>query len=88
MTLNFPNRSRSYDEAEQRIRFIGHDGMTEVRFSVEVAAFAKAKSDSDSAEDDYLAAFDAARVSIHDAARSAYAGSRKPLYVLTPSDFR
>ncbi|WP_159593564.1 DUF1488 family protein [Chelativorans xinjiangense] len=27
MTLTFPNRSRSYDEAEQRVRFIGHDDM-------------------------------------------------------------
>ena len=33
--LTFPNRSRSYDEAGQRIRFIGHDGMFEIAFAVE-----------------------------------------------------
>ena len=38
MTLTFPNRSRSYDEAGQRIRFLGHDGMFEVPFAIEIEA--------------------------------------------------
>ncbi len=88
MTLNFPNRSRSYDAAGQRIRFVGHDGMFEVPFFVEVGAISKTNSAPADAETDYLAAFDAARVSIHDVAREAYASSRKTMYVLTPSDFR
>ena len=35
MTLDFPNRSRSFDEARNAVRFIGHDGMFEVPFFVE-----------------------------------------------------
>ncbi|TIX53614.1 MAG: DUF1488 domain-containing protein, partial [Mesorhizobium sp.] len=42
MTLNFPNRSRSYDAAAKRIRFVGHDGMFEVPFFVEIAALSAA----------------------------------------------
>lgn len=84
MTLTFPNRSRSYDEAAQSIRFIGYDGMFEVRFSVEVEALSKTAS----AEADHLAAFDAARGSVHDVAREAYSHARKTVYVLTPADFR
>jgi hypothetical protein len=34
MALSFPNSARSYDEAHARIRFLGHDGMFEVRFYV------------------------------------------------------
>ncbi|RUX63638.1 DUF1488 family protein, partial [Mesorhizobium sp. M7A.F.Ca.US.014.04.1.1] len=41
MSLTFPNRSRSYDEAGQRIRFVGHDGMLQISFSVAADAMAK-----------------------------------------------
>lgn len=34
MALSFPNSARSYDEAHARVRFVGHDGMFEVRFYV------------------------------------------------------
>ena len=88
MALNFPNRSRSYDAAGQRIRFVGHDGMFEVPFFIEVGAIAKAKSTPATAEADYLAAFDDKRVAIMDVAREAYSHGRKNMYVLTASDFR
>lgn len=88
MALNFPNRSRSYDAAGQRIRFVGHDGMFEVPFTIDVGAIAKAKSAPATAEADYLAAFDDKRVAIMDVAREAYANGRKTIYVLTASDFR
>ncbi|RCS25621.1 DUF1488 domain-containing protein [Phyllobacterium salinisoli] len=87
MALTFPNRSRSYDDAHQRVRFIGHDGMFEVPFFIEVDAFSKPSS-SPSAEADYLAAFDAAVSSIHNVAREAYSNTRKNMYVLTSGDFR
>ncbi|WP_157020365.1 DUF1488 family protein [Mesorhizobium xinjiangense] len=38
MTLEFPNRSRSFDDVRNAVRFIGHDGMFEVPFFVEAAA--------------------------------------------------
>ena len=38
MTLEFLNPSRSFDEVRNAIRFIGHDGMFEVPFFVEVEA--------------------------------------------------
>lgn len=84
MTLTFPNRSRSYDEAGQRIRFIGHDGMFEVPFFVKTDALRPAAAD----EAHYLAAFDAARATIHDVAREIYGNARKTVYVLTAADFR
>lgn len=88
MALTFPNRSRSYDESGRRIRFIGHDGMFEVPFLVEVDALSKAKSREPGSETEHLAAFDAARESVHNVAREAYSHGRKNIYILTPADFR
>lgn len=87
MTLNFPNRSRSYDDAGKRIRFLGHDGTFEVPFFIETGALKLRLADA-SSEDDFLAAFDAARGSIQDVAREAYSYGRKNMYVLTSADFR
>jgi hypothetical protein len=84
MALTFPNRSRSYDTAHQRVRFLGHDGLIEVPFFIEAAAL----SNAGSAEEDNLAAFDAARGRILDVARQVYSYGRKNMYVLTPADFK
>lgn len=84
MTLTFHNRSRSYDEARHRVRFIGHDGVFEVPFFVETAALRAATA----GEAGYLAAFDASRATIHDVAREIYGNVRKTMYVLTARDFR
>ncbi len=86
MTLDFPNRSRSYDESRHAVRFIGHDGMFEVVFFVEANALARSGSGMPS-EADCLTAFDAARSSIHDMARKAYSG-RRGTYVLTVTGLR
>lgn len=40
VTLDFPNPSRSFDEVRNAVRFIGHDGMFEVRFFIEADALA------------------------------------------------
>lgn len=88
MALMFPNRSRSYDTAHQRVRFLGYDGLFEVPFFIETAAFSKARSNTHSAEEDYLAAFDAARGTILDVARDVYSSGRRNIYVLTPADFK
>jgi hypothetical protein len=86
LTLEFPNRSRSFDDARNAVRFIGHDGMFEVPFFVEAGALAKPGSAAPS-EADCLIAFDAARSSIHDVAREAYSHGRRNAYVLTATDF-
>jgi hypothetical protein len=82
MSLSFPNQSRSYEEAGKRIRFIGHDGMFEIPFFAGADLFPAATSEAG-----YLSAFDATRVAIYKAARRAYSGARRPLYVLTRADF-
>jgi hypothetical protein len=87
MTLAFPNRSRSYDAARKAIRFLGYDGTFEVPFFVEVQAL-KASQPAVDNETRYLAAFDAARISIQDVAREVYSHGRKRLYVLTAYDFK
>lgn len=88
MALTFPNRSRSYDEAGRRIRFIGYDGMFEIPFCVQVEALPLQKPPLAGGEADYLAAFDAARGTIQDVAREAYSNGRKKMFVLTAADFR
>jgi hypothetical protein len=83
MALNFPNRSRSFDEVRRAVRFLGYDGMFEVQFLVQAEALV---SSSEVTSADCLAAFDAARDSIYEAARKAYARGRST--TLTPADFR
>ena len=87
MTLAFLNRSRSFDEARRAVRFIGHDGMFEVPFLVEVGALG-GPGTRELSEAQSLQAFDAARDSIHNVARQAYSRGRRSLYTLTAADFR
>ncbi|HEV2900163.1 MAG TPA: DUF1488 domain-containing protein [Pseudaminobacter sp.] len=88
MALTFPNLSRSYDAAGKRIRFLGHDGMVQISFSVEIDAISKKTAEPANAEIDYLAAFDAVRGLVHDMARNAYSRGRKNMYALTSADFK
>lgn len=88
MSIAFPNSSRSYDATEKRIRFLGYDGMFEVRFFIGIDALAKAVAVSLSGEKDALAAFDRMRRVILETAEKAYArGKRNNMCVLTPADF-
>jgi hypothetical protein len=82
MALIFPNRSRSFDETRHGVRFLGYDGMFEVRFLVEAEAL---RSASEAA---CLNAFDATRPSIQEAASRAYARRRGNNFTLTAQDFR
>ncbi|AMS43221.1 DUF1488 domain-containing protein [Aminobacter sp. NyZ550] len=91
MTLAFLNPSRSFDQAKNAVRFIGHDGMFEVRFFVEAGALARAgacASGTQLSESECLTAFDVARKSIYDVAREAYSHGRRTYYTLTAVDFR
>ena len=87
MTLEFPNRSRSFDEARNAVSFIGYDGMFAVPFFVEAEALARPGM-ARLSEADLLTEFDAARISIYDVAREAYSHGRRTSYTLTAADFR
>ena len=91
MTLGFPNASRSFDEARNAVRFVGHDGMFEVRFFIAAEALERSEAPlrrTGAWETKCLASFDASRVSIHDVARKAYSRARRDSYTLTLADFR
>lgn len=91
MTLAFLNPSRSFDKAKKAVRFIGHDGMFEVRFFVEAGALARvgpSAGRTQLSESECLTAFDGARRSIYDVAREAYSHGRHTDYTLTAADFR
>ncbi len=87
MPLSFPNPCRSFDEARNAVRFLGHDGMFEVPFYVEATALSRG-APTQTTEAACLLAFDAARNAIHEAAKAAYAKGRRSIYVLTATDFR
>ncbi|MBZ9998004.1 MULTISPECIES: DUF1488 domain-containing protein [unclassified Mesorhizobium] len=87
MSLTFPNRSRSYDEAGKRIRFVGHDGMFQISFSVAADAMSKIQPSTVANEAGYLATFDTESGAIRDVASRAYDRTRKSIYVLTSDDF-
>jgi hypothetical protein len=82
MSLSFPNRSRSFDEARKAVRFLGYDGMFEVAFLVQAEALVPPSRVTAA---DCLAAFDAARGSIYKAALRAYVRGRST--TLTAADF-
>jgi hypothetical protein len=89
MSIAFPNRSRSYDETEKRVRFLGHDGMFEVRFFIGLDALAKTAAAIVSSEKEALSAFDEKRRWILEAAEKAYSrGKNNNMCVLTAADFR
>ncbi|BCH26448.1 DUF1488 domain-containing protein [Mesorhizobium sp. L-8-3] len=82
MTLTFPNRSRNFDQARKGVRFIAYDGMFEVPFLVDAAALDHESAPAEAC----LAAFDAGRGAIHDAAKRIYHGRQPAIYVIGPAD--
>lgn len=84
MTLSFPNASRHFDEKQNAVCFVGHDGMFEVRFFVDADALAKPGASVEQC----LGAFEAARAAIYGAASKAYARSRRSGYRLSAADLR
>ncbi|RVI76713.1 DUF1488 domain-containing protein [Sinorhizobium meliloti] len=84
-------RPRSFDEKRNAVRFLGHEGMFEVRFFVEADALVVADAELDTSkvsESKLLSAFDASRSSVYDVARKAYSGGRRDCYTLTAAHFR
>jgi len=91
MTLDFPNRSRSFDAVRKVVRFNGYDGMFQVPFLIDATALASLRGSSAEtveSEAECLVAFDAMRGMIHDFARKVYLNSRSPFYTLTVENCR
>ncbi|TDX85025.1 uncharacterized protein DUF1488 [Neorhizobium sp. R1-B] len=88
MALSFLNPARSYDETHRRVRFLGHDGMFEVRFFVSGDVLADKLCQRTASADDYLASFDALRPRIQRAAATVYAKTPKSTIVLDLENFR
>lgn len=87
MTLNFPNKSRSFDARRDLVRFWGYDSALEISFFVEVSALRKLAPQTAKEEAGYLQAFDAARDRIHETARKVYARNRTHTCLLSINDF-
>ncbi len=85
MTLSFPNPSRSFDDLEMGVRFVGYDGMTSVPFLIDKTALDKIGSIS-ATESSLLAAFDASRALIYDVAREVYSNARQTSYRISVGD--
>ena len=86
--LSFPNKSRSFDPASNRVRFWAYDGAIEISFFVEgeaVRRLAKAKLVT---EDEFLEAFDSVRDALHVVADRVYTHGPKGSYtcVLSAGD--
>lgn len=88
MALAFPNSSRSYDEGAHRVRFWGHDGMTEVAFAIEFAALEGLEPRLAQNEPNALKAFDTWRERIQRVAHQVYSRQRRGVQVLAASDFQ
>lgn len=82
----FPNQSRSFDGAKNRVRFWGYDSAIEISFFMETSALQKISPDMpdrDDAEAGILQAFDAARDQIEKVADRLYLRSKKNAYAYT-----
>jgi len=88
VAIEFPNRARSYDESARRVRFLGHDGMFEIRFFVDIDVLANGPCEMATSEQAYLAAFDRFRARIIGVAERVYTSKPKNLIVLKRADFK
>lgn len=63
--LNFPNRSRVFDQTRRAVRFWGHDSAMEWSFFVTEDALKRLQPSLERNEDSLLLAFDTHRAAIH-----------------------
>ncbi len=84
MKLSFPNPSRSFDPAKNRVQFWGYFQSVEITFFVDAAILMKLRPDSENNQSDLLATFDANADKIRAAADSEYvrSGTRAASYSL------
>ena len=86
MTINFPNRSRSYDATRRMVRFWGYDRSMESAFFLTADALQKLQPGLQFEEDDVLRAFDGNRDRIYEIATKVYARGHRGSYDIGVTD--
>jgi hypothetical protein len=86
MTINFPNRSRSYDATRRAVRFWGYDQSMESSFFVTEDALRELQPDIKTDAVDLLRAFDTNRERIYAIAAKVYGRGRRGTYDLNAAD--
>ena len=86
MTINFPNRSRSYDATRRAVRFWGYDQSMESSFFVTVDALRQLQPDIETNAVDLLRAFDINRERIYAIAAKVYGRGKRGTYDLNAND--
>jgi Protein of unknown function (DUF1488) len=87
MSLNFPNRSRSYDATLRAVRFWGHDGPMEAAFFVNEEALERIQPGMLLDEAGALGVFDSHCALIHATATKVYKRGHRGSYELNAADF-
>ena len=87
MSVNFPNRSRTYDITRRAVRFWGYHSVIESSFFISEDALKGFQPSVRFDEAGLLTAFDSNRDKIYAAAAKVYARGRKGSYDLTTQDF-
>jgi hypothetical protein len=86
MTINFPNRSRSYDATRRVVRFWGYDRSMEKSFFVTADALKQIQPNLQLDAAELLRAFDINRDRIYAAAAKVYARGKRGSYDLNAAD--
>jgi hypothetical protein len=86
MTINFPNRSRSYDATRRAVHFWGYDRSMESSFFIMADALKQMQPNLRFDAIDILRAFDANRERIYSIAAKVYARGRRGTYDLNVDD--
>jgi len=86
MTINFPNRSRSYDATRRAVRFWGYDKSMESSFFLTVDALKQIQPDTKTDVVDLLRAFDTNRERIYAIAAKVYGRGKRGTYDLNAAD--
>ena len=87
MSIGFPNRIRSYDARNKRVRFWGHDSAIEIAFFLDEEALFLMTPGMPSGEPAILKAFDANWSRIKEVAGRAYTRTHTHAHILAAKDF-
>ena len=87
MTLEFPNHMCSIDENSGTIRFSGHDGMKEIRFTMQLITLKELIGGADIVNNAYLPAFEKLRSRIQEVAIRIYNRDKKSFYIMDIEQF-
>ena len=85
--IEFPNRSRSYDQTRRAVRFWGHDSAMEATFFIDEGALRRIQPDARPDESGFLSAFDCNRDAICAAAAKVYVRGSRGSYDLVAANF-